>query len=79
MSVVNLPADAEILETAVEQIQADDKVHEPGSWYAAIRFKVPGQGGYDRANSDDMLRTGFASEEAARSWLQSKLLDRRAS
>jgi hypothetical protein len=63
---VNLPPDAQILEAGV--------LHTPGlAWVASITFKVPGQGGYDRAPSDDMVRAHFETREDAGEWLLTKL------
>lgn len=65
---MELPEDAEILETDVIRL-------ESGSWFAGIRFRVPGQGGYDRAPADDMFRIfdGDDAEARAHAWLKKKL------
>jgi len=60
-----LPDNAEILESGVVENGA-------GRWVALITFRVPGQGGYDRMPSDDMVRS-FEREELAQEWLRQKL------
>lgn len=43
-----------------------------GSWFAAMRVKLPNQGGYDRAPHDDVCRV-HATREKAVAWLVAKL------
>ena len=65
---MELPADAEVLDTTCQELPG-------GQWFAAIRFKVPGQGGYDRPPHDDMFRI-FKSgnnKQRASQWLKDKL------
>jgi hypothetical protein len=64
---VKLPANAEILETTVIEVPGCGSL----PWFAGIRFKIPGQGGYDRPLHDDMFRW-FASQVEAKEWIADK-------
>jgi hypothetical protein len=63
---VKLPHDALVTRTDVTKI--NDK------WGALVEFKVPGKGGHDRADSDDVFRIfrGADAEERARAWIADK-------
>lgn len=65
---MTLPDNAIILETATIRM-------EGGGAFAGIKFRVPGQGGYDRAPDDDMWRM-FQGPDAlakANAWVERKL------
>jgi len=65
----DLPPDAEVLEARTMEV-------EPGNWGGYIRFRVPGQGGYDRAPYDEFTRLGFKTKRDADEWVKKKLLHR---